>query len=70
MNQRGDAADAVIFVFNWISDHLRYILSSGHVLIPTCRRVARKEVRAATRYPFYADQLTDTDGPDVRTHKH
>lgn len=24
----------------------------------------------ATRYPFYADQLTDLVGPDVRTHMH
>lgn len=26
LNQRGDAADAVIFVFNWISDHLLYFV--------------------------------------------
>lgn len=45
------------------------------VTISTCRPLwqeagARGVGGHATRYPFYADQLTDLVGPDVRTHMH
>lgn len=73
VDQRHGAAGGGIAVFNWIQGLLRNILSKvsarrdPDLSSLSQERKSGGDEGAATRYPFYADQLTDTDGPDMRT---